>query len=92
MSADIQVLSRRAVLGDESLNDLDIREIDTPYLPRTHIGRSAFISELGWQIGPDQRFQKFGVGRSDYWSVFALVRHIPDSSGVQAYVYAFHGV
>lgn len=47
------------------------------------------ISKLGWQIGPDQRFQKFGAGRGDGYTVFALVRHIPDSSDVQAYVYAF---
>ncbi|MDZ5490982.1 MULTISPECIES: hypothetical protein [Micromonospora] len=64
---------------------------ERPFTNRSPWMDNEIISELGWQIGPDQRFQKFGVGRGGRYTVFALVRHVPDSTGVQAYVYAFHG-
>lgn len=79
---------RNAVTGSRQVGGPDQ---DRPLTNRSPWMDTKTISELGWQIGPDQRFQKFGAGRGDLYTVFALVRHIPNSSAVQAYIYAFHG-
>lgn len=49
------------------------------------------IDEMGWQLGAEQRFQEFSVGKSNQYSVRALVQHLPEVGSVQAYVYTFHG-
>ena len=49
------------------------------------------ISDMVWEIGPEQRFQKFGVTTHNTYPVNALVQHVPNSSTVRMYVYAFHG-
>lgn len=49
------------------------------------------IRQMGWDIGSEQRFQEFGMGNEKLYRVDALVQHVPDSSRLQAYVYAFHG-
>ncbi|MBQ1049725.1 hypothetical protein KBX50_14785 [Micromonospora sp. C51] len=49
------------------------------------------VTDMGWQLGPEQRFQEFSVGKPNLYSAHALVQHVPDSQNVVAYVYVFHG-
>ncbi|BCJ65039.1 hypothetical protein Prubr_20600 [Polymorphospora rubra] len=49
------------------------------------------VRRLGWQIGPEQRFQRFSVGKPTLYGVFVLVQHVPGSSDVRAYVHAGRG-
>ncbi|MGH8684454.1 MAG: hypothetical protein ACREUM_03795 [Nitrosospira sp.] len=53
--------------------------------------KSDLVAKMGWEIGPQQRFQKFGVGKSNLYSVTALVQQMRNPHDVRAYVYAFRG-
>ena len=79
---------RNAVTGSPRVDGSDQ---DRPLTNRSPWMDADTIAELGWQVGPDQRFQKFGVTKGNLYTVFALVRHVPGSPEVQAYVHAFHG-
>lgn len=49
------------------------------------------VEGLGWEVGPDQTFQEFSVTTPSMYPMKALVQHLPESSGVRAYVYAYRG-
>lgn len=49
------------------------------------------IDSLGWKVGPNQTFQEFSVTTPSMYPMKALVQHLPESSGVRAYVYAYRG-
>ncbi|WP_203820351.1 hypothetical protein [Paractinoplanes ferrugineus] len=51
------------------------------------------VERLGWQVGPQQRFQKFGRWNDANYNVTALVQHLaPSSDDVVAYIHAAHEV
>lgn len=66
-------------------------EAERPLSFRSRWMDGDIVADMGWQIGPEQRFQEFGVGKPNLYSAHALVQHVPDSQNVLAYVYAFHG-
>jgi hypothetical protein len=47
------------------------------------------FAELGWEVGPEQSFQQFGVTTGGSYAMTAFVRRLPGSSDVRAYVYAY---
>jgi hypothetical protein len=47
------------------------------------------VAELGWEVGPDERFEQFGVTTASSYSMTAFVRRLPDSSNLRAYVCAY---
>lgn len=50
------------------------------------------VNRLGWDLGPGQRFQKFGVGKpTTNYSVTVLLQHAGAGGDISAYVYAVHG-
>jgi hypothetical protein len=49
------------------------------------------VSDMGWDVGPDQAFQEFVGATTPKERVQLLVRHTPDPEVVQAYLYASHG-
>ncbi|WP_203703626.1 hypothetical protein [Asanoa iriomotensis] len=49
------------------------------------------VAKMGWQLGPAEKFQEFGVGLPTQYAVTALVQHVPNSAELRVYVYAFRG-
>jgi hypothetical protein len=49
------------------------------------------VKQMGWGIGPEQRFQEFQMGNYKHHNVRALVQHVPGKPGSRAFVYGFHG-
>ncbi|MET8360815.1 hypothetical protein [Micromonospora sp. NPDC005171] len=66
-------------------------ELESPLRFRSRWMNEGVIRRMEWNLGPDQRFQEFSVGKQNQYSIQALVQHVPGSSAVQAYVYASHG-
>ncbi|MEU4770954.1 hypothetical protein [Micromonospora sp. NPDC023644] len=67
------------------------RDAERPLSFRSRWMDEGVVTAMGWQIGPEQRFQEFSVGKPNLYSVHALVQHMPDSQNIWAYVYVAHG-
>jgi hypothetical protein len=52
---------------------------------------NAVVGRLGWDLGPDQKFQQFSAGKPTNYSVTVLLQHAGTAGDISAYVYAFHG-
>ncbi|MGW4467994.1 hypothetical protein [Micromonospora sp. NPDC004704] len=49
------------------------------------------VAKMGWQVGPEQRFQRFVGQRANSYTATVMVQHTPDPPVVRAYLYAFYG-
>lgn len=45
--------------------------------------------ELGWEIGPEQKFEQFVATTASSYRLNAFIRHMPGSSDVRAYIFTY---
>jgi hypothetical protein len=48
------------------------------------------VRKMDWNLGPEQRFQRFTMGNEKLYSFDVLVQRITDSEMVRAYVCGLH--
>lgn len=49
------------------------------------------VPQMGWNVGPEQRFHRFWGRGTTYYTIELLVQYRSEDQAIQAYLYAFRG-